>query len=169
MSSDRSWLCRVRSARAKPKSWESVLKRVGLSGREKSLSTNSVKTARAAWRWLTAGLLKQPSLILADEPTGALDARMRRTSDILREMVNAGPVPLLLRTAMRWLTSATGVLICLIQGINEENCFYNVPPGYGDVNSVAGRCCFISAVLMRWNDPGKGNSPICRIQPHNAI
>ena len=89
MSLDRSRLCRVRSARA-VKELESVLKRVGLANREKSLiyQLSGGEQQRVA---LAGLMLKQPSLILADEPTGALDAENEaQVLDILRELVNAG-------------------------------------------------------------------------------
>ena len=69
-------------------------------------------------------MLKQPSLILADEPTGALDAENEAQVLIFCELVNAGPVPLLLRTAMRWRTSATGVLICLGSRDKRKRLFF---------------------------------------------
>ena len=79
-----------RSQRPSRKELESVLKRVGLSGREKSLiyQLSGGEQQRVA---LAGLMLKQPSLILADEPTGALDAENEaQVLDILREMVNAG-------------------------------------------------------------------------------
>lgn len=79
-----------RSQRPSRKELESVLTRVGLSGREKSLiyQLSGGEQQRVA---LAGLMLKQPSLILADEPTGALDAENEaQVLDILRELVNAG-------------------------------------------------------------------------------
>lgn len=79
-----------RSQRPSRKELESVLARVGLSGREKSLiyQLSGGEQQRVA---LAGLMLKQPSLILADEPTGALDAENEaQVLDILRELVNAG-------------------------------------------------------------------------------
>jgi len=61
-----------------------------LSGREKSLiyQLSGGEQQRVA---LAGLMLKQPSLILADEPTGVLDAENEaQVLDILRELVNAG-------------------------------------------------------------------------------
>ena len=79
-----------RSQRPSRKELESVLKRVGLANREKSLiyQLSGGEQQRVA---LAGLMLKQPSLILADEPTGALDAENEaQVLDILRELVNAG-------------------------------------------------------------------------------
>ena len=79
-----------RSQRPSRKELESVLARGGLSGREKSLiyQLSGGEQQRVA---LAGLMLKQPSLILADEPTGALDAENEaQVLDILRELVNAG-------------------------------------------------------------------------------
>ena len=78
-------------------------------------------------------MLKQPSLILADEPTGALDAENEaQVLDILRELVNAGACAIIATHSVRWRTSATGVLICLSSRDKRRGLFFAMlPPGYG--------------------------------------
>lgn len=67
-----------------------ALEQVGLVGREKSLiyQLSGGEQQRVA---LAGLVLKKPSLILADEPTGALDAENEvQVLGILRELVDAG-------------------------------------------------------------------------------
>jgi len=79
-----------RSQRPSRKELESVLKRVGLSGREKSLiyQLSGGEQQRVA---LAGLMLKQPSLILADEPTGALDTKTgEQIMDLLTKLNQEG-------------------------------------------------------------------------------
>ncbi|MFB8137418.1 ABC transporter ATP-binding protein [Streptomyces mirabilis] len=80
-----------RSLRDKSNSvFQEALERVGLSGREKEkiYHLSGGEQQRVA---LARLLVKQPALVLADEPTGALDqANAAIVIDILREMSEAG-------------------------------------------------------------------------------
>jgi putative ABC transport system ATP-binding protein len=106
----------VKTTFDKPRRARELLAAVGLAGREREIPAE-LSTGEQQRVTIARALINQPTLILADEPTGSLDPRTARAIiDLLLDLRDHGAITLILATHDPTVASRCDRILRLVDG-----------------------------------------------------